>query len=188
MASADEYTGPKYGTLTAPNLSATPYHHVKPLPKPQGVAKTVTRKYTAAAPTAKPDPMAEYLNAYNSAYTAITGWLEQQNASLDAAIEVNKNELQKQKIDALREIYIGRERTKTRLPQQNAAMGNTGGLSESSLVGMNAGYETNRQNTISQFAAKLQQLMNDIEVQKRKNAEVAFSKQMSLQNGYLSRL
>ncbi len=55
-----------------------------------------------------------------------------------------EDEAEKERERALRENYIERERSLRLLPQMNAAIGNTGGLTETSLINLATGYSSAR--------------------------------------------
>lgn len=58
--------------------------------------------------------------------------------------EGQKSGVNQSALDAARQAYISKEQSLNAAPQQMAAMGNSGGLAESSLLGINSNYENNR--------------------------------------------
>lgn len=71
----------------------------------------------------------------------------QQQAALDAAVRQavlgltgQKDDLEQQYSDLYRQLYINRRMAEKNLPQQMAAMGYTGGLTESSALGLQTAY------------------------------------------------
>lgn len=78
--------------------------------------------------------------------------IDAQNARIQAALDQvagQQADINKSANDAAQQAYIAKEKTLMQNPQQLAALGISGGGSESALLGINTGYENNR-NTIMQ--------------------------------------
>lgn len=80
-------------------------------------------------------------------------WLEQQRAAAEAAKQAAINQWNAQKPginqtaeDAARQAYINRQQAGRNLPQQLAATGQSGGLTESALLGLDTTYQNNQAN------------------------------------------
>ncbi len=106
-------------------------------------------------------PGPEYDAAYNT-WRAQKDALESQRASMEAArrqaeeaqrkaeearlnaFNLGKESLNKSSDEALRQTFVQKRMAERDLPQQLALQGSTGGMTESSVLGMNAGYGENR--------------------------------------------
>lgn len=78
--------------------------------------------------------------------------IDAQNARIQAALDQvagQQTDINNSANDAAQQAYIAKEKTLMQNPQQLAALGISGGGSESALLGINTGYENNR-NTIMQ--------------------------------------
>lgn len=86
----------------------------------------------------------DYMNQMNSTYDQVA---QQQAAAQQAAVDQAVNSLTGQKTqieqsydDLYRQLYLDRRRAEKNLPQQLAAMGITGGLTESTALGLQTDY------------------------------------------------
>lgn len=61
-----------------------------------------------------------------------------------AAYDGYRDDINSNAEDAARQAFIAMQQNKVNLPQQMAAMGNSGGLTESALLGLQTGYENDR--------------------------------------------
>lgn len=75
---------------------------------------------------------------------ATTAPYEAQMKNLKLDFEAAQKKQAQQNAQRLNELYIAHEQNKRTLPQQNAALGNTGGLTESSIIDLANTYQRNR--------------------------------------------
>ena len=117
----------------------------------------------------------EVPNYYNQYLTQLMGYQQNQEdrlneryaAALEAAklgLENQKEQVNQQYDDLARQLYIQRRQQEQLLPQQMAAMGYTGGITESSALGLQTSYadalrqgETQRINTIASLEQAIRQ-------------------------------
>lgn len=104
----------------------------------------------------------EYLEELDRQYDALSArQAAESQAAVDQAVgelEGQKAEVEQSYADLYRQLYLDRRRAEKELPQQLAAMGITGGLSESAALGLQTGYsqalsqgEQARLSTLSQM-------------------------------------
>ena len=101
---------------------------------------------------------------------------EQQRAiqeRINAAVQANNAyipQVDQQSNQALQNAYISREQARTRAPQALAALGYTGGAAESSMLGIDTGYENTR-NTIEQERSRALEGIRQNEAQIRSTGD-----------------
>ena len=88
--------------------------------------------------------MATNRQAIEAELAATTAPLEAQMKNLQLDYEAAQRKQAEQNAQRLNELYIAHEQNKRTLPQQNAALGNTGGLTESSIIDLANTYQRNR--------------------------------------------
>lgn len=93
----------------------------------------------------KANPMTGYDNSYlNQAMRAALDANEAATRRATAAYDGYRDDINSNAEDAARQAFIAMQQNKVNLPQQMAAMGNSGGLTESALLGLQTGYENDR--------------------------------------------
>ena len=93
----------------------------------------------------KANPMTGYDDSYlNQAMRAALDANEAATRRATAAYDGYRDDINSNAEDAARQAFIAMQQNKVNLPQQMAAMGNSGGLTESALLGLQTGYENDR--------------------------------------------
>lgn len=93
----------------------------------------------------KANPMTGYGDSYlNQAMRAALDANEAATRRATAAYDGYRDDINSNAEDAARQAFIAMQQNKVNLPQQMAAMGNSGGLTESALLGLQTGYENDR--------------------------------------------
>ena len=122
-------------------------------------SKDVTQKYT---PQGSQNTVVSGINnGLNNPYASMLSQMQEylgnqyknqlkaHNESLDstiAGLQAQKQNIMKARDEQLRDAYIANQISLSKMPQTQRAIGNTGGLSESSLLASRANYENNRNN------------------------------------------
>lgn len=101
-------------------------------------------------------------------------------------LEAQKGELNTQYDDLNRQLYIDRRQDERTLPQQLAAMGYTGGLSESSLLRLGTSYEEALRQNESDRAKGLSDIDLDIENARLEGEIAAAQQRQTAQESYYS--
>ena len=93
----------------------------------------------------KANPMTGYDDSYlNQAMRAALDANSAATRRATAAYDGYRDDINSNAEDAARQAFIAMQQNKVNLPQQMAAMGNSGGLTESALLGLQTGYENDR--------------------------------------------
>lgn len=93
----------------------------------------------------KANPSMGYDDSYlNQAMQAALDANEAATRRATAAYDGYRDDINSNAEDAARQAFIAMQQNKVNLPQQMAAMGNSGGLTESALLGLQTGYENDR--------------------------------------------
>jgi hypothetical protein len=107
----------------------------------------------------------------SSAYSSYQRALEKAQAEAEAAararteaavdqVAAQQSDIYSTAKSAAQQAYINRERQLVSLPQQLAALGQSGGASESTLLGVNTGYENSRNDIITSRDKAIQENVN----------------------------
>lgn len=124
----------------------------------QNAMNYINRNSQTAQPALDGNLLQQYMDDILSGYDDV---LAAQQAASDAAVQQAVNQLDSQRSgieqsydDLYRQLYMNRRMAEKNLPQQLAAMGITGGLTESTALGLQTDYnEALRQGEIERLAA-----------------------------------
>ena len=111
--------------------------------------------------------MATNANVIQAQLAATTAPYEAQLNNLRLDFEAAKKRQAADNAARLNELYIAHEQNKRTLPQQNAALGNTGGLTETSIIDLANTYQRNRNAQNKSYADAIAEL--DLEYAKSRN-------------------
>lgn len=111
--------------------------------------------------------MATNANAIKAQLAATTAPYEAQLNNLRLDFEAAKKRQAADNAARLNELYIAHEQNKRTLPQQNAALGNTGGLTETSIIDLANTYQRNRNAQNKSYTDAIAEL--DLEYAKSRN-------------------
>lgn len=111
--------------------------------------------------------MATNANVIQAQLAATTAPYEAQLNNLRLDFEAAKKRQAADNAARLNELYIAHEQNKRTLPQQNAALGNTGGLTETSIIDLANTYQRNRNAQNKSYTDAIAEL--DLEYAKSRN-------------------
>ncbi len=103
------------------------------------------------------------------------------NAAIDRNADYAIEQMDQDRIDQQRQSYISKEKALTAMPQAALAVGG-GGVSETSLMGINSEYENSVNQLVNTFNRNKGDVLNDAANQKAQNEAALSSKVMDFQN------
>lgn len=121
--------------------------------------------------------MATNADVIRAQLAATTAPYEAQINNMRLDYDATKKQRARENAQRLNELYIAYEQNKRTLPQQNSALGNTGGLTESSIIDLANTYQRNRNAQQQAYADSIADL--DLQFLKENNsinAQIAAAK------------
>ncbi|MEG1778572.1 MAG: hypothetical protein RR263_00605, partial [Oscillospiraceae bacterium] len=110
-----------------------------------------------------------YSDVYDTYMNKIENMKRQQEEAQRKAIEAGVGQLEgripllkQQQDSAAREAYTRKMQSEVSMPQQMSALGYTGGLSETSMTGVNAGYQNNQNDLLAAYENAVAGVNGDI--------------------------
>lgn len=163
-------------TDTAAGQGAGGYSTAKTSQAAGGQASSSAGSSVQTAP--QNNPLDEYYAQMKSAQRAAAAAQEAQTRAAVEALQGNRRTIEQDAEEAAKQAYISRMLTEKRLPQQLAATGSSGGMTDSAVLRMNSDYENSRNDIMNAKNNALADLNNQI-VQVEATGDISLAQQQS---------
>lgn len=124
------------------------------------------------------NPLDEYYAQMKSAQRAAEAAQEAQTRAAVEALQGNRRTIEQDAEEAAKQAYISRMLTEKRLPQQLAATGSSGGMTDSAVLRMNSDYENSRNDIMNAKNNALADLNSQI-AQVEATGDISLAQQQS---------
>lgn len=175
QAAAQPSAGPP-STDTAAGQGAGGYSAPKASQTTGGQASSPAGSSAQTAPQS--NPLDEYYAQMKSAQRAAEAAQEARTRAAVEALQGNRRTIEQDAEEAAKQAYISRMLTEKRLPQQLAATGSSGGMTDSAVLRMNSDYENSRNDIMNAKNNALADLNSQI-AQVEATGDISLAQQQS---------